>query len=252
MCGIAGTIGTRDTTAVHAMLDAQRHRGPDGRHVWQAPGEPFILGHDRLAIIDVAGGEQPIPNEDRSLYVAVNGEIYNHEALRAGLRGRHRFRTGSDSEVLLHLYEELGPEAVGELDGMFAAAIWGPESGLFLARDPLGIKPLYYGRDGANTLFFGSEIKALVDHVPMVKEFRNGHYWTEDTGRVKYYSVPLPQDQIADERAAVDMVEQTLVEAIHKRLMTDVPLGVFLSGGLDSSLIAAVMRKHRRGELLSF
>jgi asparagine synthase (glutamine-hydrolysing) len=196
MCGIAGVAGNVDTQGLRAMLDAQQHRGPDGRSIWQAQGAPYLMGHDRLAIIDVAGGRQPIPNEDESLWIVVNGEIYNHERLRAQLGRRHHFRTGSDSEVVLHLFEERGPEAFAELDGMFAAAICGQDGGLVLARDPLGIKPLYYGGNGDGALYFSSEIKSLVDRAGAVKEFAGGHYWQTGSAPVRYYSIPDPKPQI--------------------------------------------------------
>lgn len=234
------------------MLDVQQHRGPDGRNVWASSRGDFALGHDRLAIIDVSGGSQPIANEDGSLWVAVNGEIYNHQALRRGLDGRHSFRTGSDSEVVLHLFEEEGPAAVERLDGMFAVALWGPGPGLLLARDPLGIKPLYYGRTSGGGLSFGSEIKALLTQVPQVRELANGSYWALDGPRVQYYLVPEQRTQLRETGEAVDELETVLVRAVEKRLMSDVPLGVFLSGGLDSSLIAAIARGMTEGVLHSF
>jgi asparagine synthase (glutamine-hydrolysing) len=252
MCGLAGVLGQATTGSVVSMLDAQKHRGPDGRDIFGAEGQPFMLGHDRLAIIDVAGGHQPIANEDGTLWIAVNGEIYNHQELRRRLAGRHQFRTGSDSEVLLHLFEEEGPGAVRQLDGMFAAAIWGADTGLFLARDPLGIKPLYYGHDAGGNLCFASEIKSLLAHVSDVQEFPNGHYWISGQDPVPYYALPRPESSLGDEAAAAEAVANALIPAVTKRLMADVPLGVFLSGGLDSSLIAAIAREHTEGTLMSF
>ncbi len=216
------------------------------------PGHRFFLGHDRLAIIDVGGGKQPIPNEDQTLWVVVNGEIYNHLDLRARLEGRHLFRTRSDSEVVLHLFEEKGPNAVRDLVGMFAIALWGPGAGLFLARDPVGIKPLYYGWDDAGNFFFSSEIKALAREVSKVKELLNGHYMVIGEQPVQYYEIPSPRPEITSEGVAIAAIDQCLHEAVRKRLMADVPFGVFLSGGLDSSLIAAITRGLVRGELHSF
>ncbi|HWI66094.1 MAG TPA: asparagine synthetase B, partial [Symbiobacteriaceae bacterium] len=167
MCGIAGMHPHPKDAVLRRMLDRQKHRGPDGRKIWVVPGG-VGLGHDRLAIIDVTGGAQPLWNETGTLAAVVNGEIYNHRQLRRELEARHTFRTQSDSEVVLHLYEEEGPEFVRRLDGMFAIAIWGAVPGLFLARDPLGIKPLYYGRDPDGNLLFASEMKALVPEVAEV------------------------------------------------------------------------------------
>lgn len=250
MCGIAGMMGRPSEAIIRQMLDAQRHRGPDGRNVWVAPGE-VGLGHDRLAIVDVAGGAQPLTNEDGTVWAVINGEIYNHEELRRELGSRHTFRTRSDSEVVLHLFEEEGPDFVRRLDGMFAIAIWSRATGLCLARDPLGIKPLYYGYDQGN-LFFASEMKALLPWAPEIKELPPGTRWIPESEPITYYSVPHPSSDLADLSAAVDAVDHLLTAAVRKRLMSDVPLGVFLSGGLDSSLIAALVSRETSGPLHSF
>jgi len=252
VCGIAGILGRRDPAAVVRMLEQQRHRGPDGRQVWEA-ASGFTLGHDRLAIVDLAGGAQPLANEDASLWLAMNGEIYNHAELRRELEGRHTFKTRSDSEVVLHLFEEYGPDAIRRLDGMFAIAIWGPQTGLFLARDPLGIKPLYYGHNSQGQLLFASEAKALVQEVQVVSEFPNGHYWqVERQDPIPYDAIPQPASEISAAHEAADLLDRTLTRAVTKRLMADVPVGCFLSGGLDSSLIAAMMRRYVTGELHTF
>lgn len=251
MCGIAGMYGRSDRERVERMLAAQAHRGPDGQQVWTSPAG-MALGHSRLAIIDPEGGAQPLSNEDGSLWLAVNGEIYNHQELRQELEGRHRFKTQSDSEVLIHLYEEYGPGFVKRLDGMFAIAMWGPGTGLFLARDPLGIKPLYWGKDAEGNLLFASEIKALVDEVPVVNEFPNGCYWQVGAPMVMYDRVPAPTMSVTHVDRTLDLLDETLTEAVAKRLMADVPVGCFLSGGLDSSLIAAIMRRQVAGEMHTF
>ncbi|MFZ5825326.1 MAG: asparagine synthase B [Bacillota bacterium] len=251
MCGIAGIYGTVDRAAVERMLDQQKSRGPDGRRIWTSH-HGMTLGHDRLAIIDLEGGAQPLSNEDGTLWLAVNGQIYNHEALRKELEGRHTFKTRSDSEVVLHLFEEYGPDCVKKLDGMFAIALWSPSGGLFLARDPLGIKPLYWGKDAEGNLLFASEIKALVNEVPVVNEFPNGHYWQVGRSLVQYDAVPRPRSVISGVGQAIDALDETLTRAVVKRLMSDVPVGCFLSGGLDSSLIAAIMRQHVPGDMHTF
>src|SRR5215469_1392446 len=168
MCGIAGIL-YRDTArpvehdVLKGMADAISHRGPDAEGFWTAPG--IGLAHRRLSIIDLAGGQQPLANEDGSVQVVFNGEIYNYRELRDGLLARgHVLRTSSDTEVLVHLYEELGPALVEKLRGMFAFALWDcRERRLLLARDRVGIKPLYIYRDG-DKLLFGSELKAIVAH----------------------------------------------------------------------------------------
>jgi asparagine synthase (glutamine-hydrolysing) len=253
VCGIAGMLTRPSEETIRRMLDQQRHRGPDGRKVWSVPGGAG-LGHDRLAIIDVAGGAQPIANEDETLFITINGEIYNHRTLRAELEERHVFRTESDSEVVLHLFEEEGPACVRRLDGMFAIAIWGPRAGLFLARDPLGIKPLYWGRDNRGSLLWASEIKALIGEVGVLHELLPGSWWQPQVNHepTTYWAVPEPSFDLDDPGTAVDSLEQSLRQAIHKRLMADVPLGLFLSGGLDSSLIAAMVRQEVAGDLHSF
>lgn len=251
MCGIAGIYGRPDKARAERMLDAQKHRGPDGRQIWTSP-HGFALGHDRLAIVDVEGGAQPLSNEDGTLWLAMNGEIYNHQALRQELEGRHTFRTRSDSEVVLHLFEEYGADCVKKLDGMFAMAIWGPRLGLFLARDPLGIKPLYWGKDGEGTLLFASELKALAGEVEVVREFPCGHSWQVGMPVTMYDTVPVSTASITDIDQSIDQLDETLTRAVVKRLMADVPVGCFLSGGLDSSLIAAMMRRHVTGEMHTF
>ena len=227
-------------------MDKLAHRGPDaaGMHVDRYMG---VLGHRRLSIMDPEGGDQPIFNEDRSASIVANGEIYNFPKLRVDLRDNHEFRTGNDSEAILHLFEDQGPSSVRLLDGMFAFAISNGES-LFLARDPIGIKPLYYGIRGESTpdqvICFASELKALVDKADVVKEFPPGTCYISGTGFKPYYVVPelKPRDLPAERLR--ESLRETLEEAVVKRLMSDVPLGAFLSGGLDSSIIAAIVRKH--------
>ncbi|MBP2020122.1 asparagine synthase (glutamine-hydrolyzing) [Symbiobacterium terraclitae] len=250
MCGIAGIAGRADHARIGRMLDALAHRGPDGRRVWTTDG--FGLGHARLAVVDVGGGGQPLANEDGSLWLAMDGEIYNHRALRQELAGRHTFRTQSDAEVVLHLYEEYGPECVERLDGHFAVAVWSAEEGLFLARDALGVKPLYWGEDAEGNLLFASEIRALIDEVAQVREFPPGHRWLAGGPMVAWDRIPRPTGEWAEAAAVADALDRTLDAAVRKRLVADVPVGCFLSGGLDSSLVAALARQRLEGELHTF
>jgi asparagine synthase (glutamine-hydrolysing) len=275
ICGIAapGALGVVvDEASLVRMRDTLTHRGPDGAGLFAAGG--IGLGHRRLAIVDVEGGGQPIENEDGSVVVVFNGEIYNHREIRAGLVERgHRYRTESDTETIVHLYEERGAAVVDDLRGMFAFAIWdAPRRRLLLARDRLGIKPLYYTlEDGV--LCFASEIKALLaagavspalDYTALpewaanryttgdatlfegVKRLPPGHVLVWEDGRVdvrSYWSADIaePEEPASDDEY-VERFRELFRESVRLRLMADVPLGMFLSGGIDSSAIAAEMR----------
>lgn len=240
MCGIVGMWGAPDEVAVRQMLGRLSHRGPDGSGVFRE--ERGVLSHRRLAIVDLRTGTQPIHNEDRTAAIVANGEIYNHGALRDRLAARHRFRTRSDTESILHLYEELGSAVIHHLDGMFAFAIGGAR-GLFVARDPLGIKPLYYvARDGVFLL--ASELKALVGAAEGVREFPAGSWFHSDHGLQRYYTVPDAAPRTMPLAMRQRLIRETLDQAVRKRLMSDVPVGAFLSGGIDSSIIAALARRY--------
>lgn len=250
MCGIAVAIGSTPpcSEAVERARERLAHRGPDGRGIQALGGA--VLGHRRLSIIDVAGGAQPILNERGGLALACNGEIYNHEALRRELRERHSFRSRTDSEVILHLYEEVGPRCVERLDGMFAFVI--TDGARFLAaRDPLGIKPLYLGRDAEGAIWFSSELKALADRCPRLEEFPPGTLLTEDGVFRRWFAPRWTEPPEGPPDFDPEALRARAEAAVEKRLMSDVPLGVFLSGGLDSSLIAALV-KRRIHELHSF
>lgn len=238
MCGIVAIQGKYKQETLMDMLKKIKHRGPDDDGVLTK--DNVALGHVRLSIIDVEGGHQPIFNEDKSKCIVFNGEIYNYKVLRDNLKNHHNFSTKTDTEIILHLYEEEGPKCVEKLDGMFTFAIY-DNNKLFLARDRLGIKPLYYGTKN-NTLYFASEMKALL-YCDKILVFLPGYYYTSEEGFVKYYS--LPQKKYIDVNLDVIIKEISLRlnEAVEKRLMADVPVGVFLSGGLDSSIVAAVMRQ---------
>ena len=240
MCGIAGCIGTRDVNTVERMLDALPHRGPNDRGI-HVHGN-LVFGHTRLSIVDVARGHQPILANGGSSGVICNGEIYNFQKLRAKLSPKYQFKTKSDSEVILHLYQEKGSEAVKELDGMFAFALYQGDD-FVLARDPIGIKPLYYGHQNGN-LYFTSELGAMsLAGVDEVHEFPSGHYYTQKEGFVPYYQIPEIEDHLlADVEEACSLIRETFIRAVQKRLLADpeVPVGSFCSGGLDSSLVAAI------------
>jgi asparagine synthase (glutamine-hydrolysing) len=278
MCGICGVVGPEhvDPDVLVAMTQTLAHRGPDddGYLLESADGGPAVgLGFRRLSIIDLATGDQPITNESGTVHVICNGEIYNFRALRAELeRDGHRFRTNSDVEVIAHLYEDEGANLLARLNGMFAFALWDSRrQTLLLARDRLGKKPLYYA-DVAGTLLFGSELKALLQHprcprsidpealssylafeyVPSplaifsgVRKLPPGHLLEWHAGRSEirpYWRPRIPADQPTRSPAAwASDLRERLTESVRLRLVSDVPIGVFLSGGVDSSSIVATM-----------
>lgn len=238
MCGIAGTYG-EPTDDISLSLQLMTHRGPDGRDIKMLTNG--TLGHTRLAIIDIDGGDQPLSDMDGRRWLVCNGEIYNFPRLRPQFSD-YPFQTNSDSEIILALYERYGFDAVKHLDGMFAFVIVEGQD-IFMARDPLGIKPLYYAWEG-DTLHFASEIKALHNsNIFDIKEFPQGHFYSNKTGFVKYYDV-VDVANSAFRSPNTDItpkdVYNSVQSAVHKRLMADVPVGVFLSGGLDSSIVAAL------------
>jgi asparagine synthase (glutamine-hydrolysing) len=284
MCGITGILeasGPVDREALRRMTNALRHRGPDDESYYfteaQAGRISAGFGFRRLAIIDLGGGRQPMSNEDGTIWLVCNGEIYNYQALRQALEGRgHRFRTNSDVEVLLHLYEDTGPECVNQANGMFAVAIWDTRrQTLFLARDRLGKKPLYY-RETPTQFLFGSEAKALLQHPACPRELDHrslskylayeyvpsphcifkgiqklpaGHTLTWQPGQTRvqqYWDLKFSAgpDRRSENEIAGELRER-LKEAVRLRLISDVPLGVFLSGGLDSSSVVALMAELR-------
>jgi asparagine synthase (glutamine-hydrolysing) len=257
MCGILAVFGAVDDAIVSqatAAVAGLAHRGPDGSGMHIQPGVGALL-HRRLAIMDPGSGRQPLFGRDGSAVVH-NGEIYNHAQLRRELaeQGR-RLLTGSDSEVLAHLYEVHGEACVERLDGVFAFAAMRDDDWL-VARDPIGVKPLYYGRDALGNLWFASELKALVGRCAWYKVFPPGHVYTRRGGLRRWYDRPWLAGG-SDYRRDVAGLRERFEAAVDKRLMSDVPLGVLLSGGLDSSLVAALaarlVRRHNpAARLMSF
>ncbi len=240
MCGIAGIFNDNEVRAVEEMMAAVKHRGPDGHGLWW--DAHHAMGHTRLSILDLEGGAQPMSAPGGRSHIVYNGEIYNHEQLRDQM-GRYLFRTRSDTEVILELHLEDPAGHVKKLDGMFAYAVLKDDQ-LTLARDPLGIKPLYVGRRNWS-IAFASEMKALLKTCDAIWEFPPGHIYISRKGMRRYYDLnPGPPD-IADLHTGMAEIREGLEEAVFKRLMADVPVGVFLSGGLDSSLISALARPYK-------
>jgi len=253
MCGILAIIGKgKDEKLVKILSKRMSHRGPDESDLLVTENG-HILSHERLSIIDLHSGRQPIKGT-KYAYMVHNGEIYNHQELRDGILKSHTFKTKSDSEVIVHLYEEFGYDFLDKLDGDFAFVVVDGDD--FIAgRDPLGVKPLYYGLDERGRIYFASEMKPIADQCKTFSTFPPGHFYTPKTGFIKYYRPEYEDFKKADKPLDLPLIRATLTEATRKRLMSDVPIGVLLSGGLDSSLtssIAARLLKEKGKELHSF
>jgi len=250
MCSIFGVLELRqDLKSVRKMALRQsrllRHRGPDWSGIYAA--DNAVLAHERLSIVDVNTGAQPILSENGRQALAVNGEIYNHQDIRDRFEGSYQFRTQSDCEVILPLYLEKGTEFLEELSGMYAFCLYDEEKDFWMmARDPIGIIPLYYGHDAHGQLFVASEMKALMDVCNQVHEFPPGHYWCSGLEKPqKWYQRDwMDYESVADAETDRAALRQALEDAVVSHLMTDVPYGVLLSGGLDSSITAALAAKH--------
>ena len=238
MCGILAIIGKgKDEELVKILSKRMSHRGPDESDM-QVTENGHILSHERLSIIDLHSGRQPIQGCS-SAWMVHNGEIYNHQALRDGVLKHHTFRSKSDSEVIVHLYEEFGYDFLHLLDGDFAFVVIDGDD--FIAgRDPMGVKPLYYGLDERGRIYFASEMKPIADQCKTFSTFPPGHYYTLKDGFVKYYTPEYEEYTKATKSLDLKLIRETLTEATRKRLMSDVPIGVLLSGGLDSSLTSAI------------
>lgn len=240
MCGICGYFGANVSHRPLPMAQL-KHRGPDDEGI--VIGNNYKFGHTRLAIVDVAKGHQPMLNEDNTRCIVFNGEIYNHQFLRANLKQDHFFRTECDTEVILHLFEEEGMNGLKKLDGMFALAIATPGE-LILARDPVGIKPLYFQESG-DCLFFASEIKAFYHCRDPIVELKPGTIYSSVSQSHSYYELPRNFEGEMSWEECLAALRQRVTVAVKKRLMADVPLGSFLSGGLDSSIITALVKAER-------
>ena len=291
MCGIAGFVESPSTTSpfgpdrsralVHRMCDVIRHRGPDDEGVWVEEG--VALGMRRLSIIDLATGHQPIHNEDRTVWIVFNGEIYNFRELRRELEAEgHRFYTATDTEVIVHAYEQWGKGAIARLRGMFGLAIWDTTSRtLLVARDRIGIKPMYYATVNGR-FYFGSELKSLLeapdlprdldagalDHYlsflytprdgsifKSVRKLPPGHLLTWNDGRIaieQFWQMPAAETFKGSEEEAIEQLRAVLGDAVRSHMISDVPLGAFLSGGVDSSLVVGLMSEVSSARVKTF
>ena len=249
MCGIVSILNVKQQT--HSLREKAlrmsqkiRHRGPDWSGIYC--GGSAILAHERLSIVDPESGGQPLYSPDRRQVLAVNGEIYNHQTIRKQYAGKYDFQTGSDCEVILALYRDKGINFLEDLSGIFAFVLYDEEKDMFLiARDPIGVIPLYIGYDEDGTVYVASELKALEGQCDRYEPFLPGHYYySGDPGMKRYYMRDwMDYEAVKDNPASVSDIHDALEDAVRRQLMSDVPYGVLLSGGLDSSVISAIAEK---------
>ncbi|HHJ50073.1 MAG TPA: asparagine synthase B [Phaeodactylibacter sp.] len=249
MCGILSIFNIQaDSERLRAQALEQarklRHRGPDWSGVYS--DERAVLAHERLAIVDPISGKQPLKSPDGRFVLAVNGEIYNHQKIRKHFTGKYNFLTQSDCEVILPLYAEKGPAFLEDLNGIFAFTLYDSHSGEYLiARDHMGIIPLYQGWDAEGHYYLASELKALEGICKKIEIFPPGHYYHSAEGELKcwYERDWMAYENVRDNPTDIEALRRALEDAVHRQLMSDVPYGVLLSGGLDSSIISAVAKK---------
>lgn len=249
MCGIAAIFNIKEQTSslrdkALKMAKKIRHRGPDWSGIYC--GGSAILAHERLSIVDPESGGQPLYSPDKKQVLAVNGEIYNHRDIRKQFEGKYEFQTGSDCEVILALYREKGINFLEDLNGIFAFALYDEEKDDFLiARDPIGVIPLYIGYDSNGKVYCASELKALEGFCERYEPFLPGHYyWSKEGKMTRWYTRDwMSYDAVKDNPASVSAIHDALEAAVKRQLMSDVPYGVLLSGGLDSSVISAIAKK---------
>ena len=246
MCGIVSIFNIQEQTKqlrdkALKMSQKIRHRGPDWSGIYC--GKSAILAHERLSIVDPESGQQPLFSPDRKQILAVNGEIYNHKEIRKQYEGEYQFQTGSDCEVILALYRDKGISFLEDISGIFAFALYDEERDAFLvARDQIGVIPLYIGFDSDGKVYVASELKALEGQCERYEPFLPGHYyWSEDPGMKRWYQRDwFDYEAVKNNPASSEDIRQGLREAVRKQMMSDVPYGVLLSGGLDSSVISAI------------
>lgn len=249
MCGIVAVFDIKEKLSdlrpkILKMSQKIRHRGPDWSGIYS--GENAILAHERLSIVDPESGSQPLKSPDEKIYLAVNGEIYNHRTIRNKYKNKYEFQTGSDCEVIIPLYLDKGVDFIEELNGIFAFALYDEEKDYWLvARDHIGIIPLYMGTDSEGQHYFASELKALEGTCNVIEPFPPGHYYDSRNRKfVKWYSREWTDyNNVKDNEANIEELRHGLSNAVKRQLMSDVPYGVLLSGGLDSSIISALAAK---------
>ena len=249
MCGIVCAFDLKQSSEelrpqILEMSKRIRHRGPDWTGIFS--NEKALMGHERLAIVDPTSGNQPLYSENGRYVLAANGEIYNHQELRKQFKGKYNFATASDCEVILALYQEKGPAFVDEMNGIFGFAIYDTqEDSYFIARDHMGIIPLYMGWDQHGTFYVASELKALEGVCTKIELFPPGHYYhSKDEAPVRWYTRDWMEfDAVENNTTSIEDIHDALADAVHRQLMSDVPYGVLLSGGLDSSVTSALAKR---------
>ncbi len=250
MCGIVCAFDLKEEASalrsqVLEMSKLLRHRGPDWSGIYS--DKKVLMAHERLAIVDPVSGKQPILSADGQLILAVNGEIYNHQELRKPLEDKYDFQTKSDSEVILALYQEKGVHFIDELNGIFGFALYDvAKDEYFIGRDHMGIIPLYMGWDKNGTFYIASELKALEGQCTKIELFPPGHYLSSKDGKlVQWYKRDWKEyEAVKENETSIQKIKDALEAAVHRQLMSDVPYGVLLSGGLDSSVISAIAKKY--------
>ena len=249
MCGIVCAFDLKQSQEdlrpqILEMSKRIRHRGPDWSGIFS--NEKALMGHERLAIVDPTSGNQPLYSQNGRYVLAANGEIYNHQELRKQFEGKYNFSTASDCEVILALYQEKGPSFVDEMNGIFGFAIYDTqEDTYFIARDHMGIIPLYMGWDQHGTFYVASELKALEGVCTKIELFPPGHYYySKDDSPVRWYTRDwMEYDAVKENSTSINDIHDALADAVHRQLMSDVPYGVLLSGGLDSSVTSALAKR---------
>lgn len=249
MCGIVAVFHTKNGKALRGqvleMAKKLRHRGPDWSGIYDT--DHAVLAHERLAIVDPISGGQPLKSTDGKLILAVNGEIYNHKQIRKNLATQYDFQTQSDCEVILALYQEKGIEFLEDLNGIYAFSLYDEEKDVFLiARDPIGVIPLYQGWDVEGNYYVASELKALEGICKKIEAFPPGHYYSSEENQLKkwYQRDWMRFDAVKTKESDINALRTALEDAVHRQLMSDVPYGVLLSGGLDSSIVSAIAKKY--------
>jgi asparagine synthase (glutamine-hydrolysing) len=258
MCGITGIFNVREQTPelrekALTMSRKLRHRGPDWSGIYC--GGSCILTHERLSIVDPQSGRQPLFSPDRKQVLAVNGEIYNHQAIREAMKDEYEFQTGSDCEVILALYRMKGVDFLEDISGIFAFALYDEEDDSFLiARDPIGVESLYIGSDSEGRIYVASELKALEGQCDTYRPFPPGHYYYSKDGHMTqwYKRDWMEYDAVKDNPVDIDTLRVSLLSAVKRQMMSDVPYGVLLSGGLDSSIISAIAEKYSKKRIETY
>ncbi|QQS51708.1 MAG: asparagine synthase B [Bacteroidota bacterium] len=255
MCGIIGVFDLKTDSAnlrEQVLIQAKRlrHRGPDWSGIYC--GQKSILAHERLSIVDPQSGNQPLFSKDRKHILAVNGEIYNYKTLKKQTEDVYEFQTNSDCEVILSLYKKKGIDFLEDLNGIFAFALYDEiEDSYLIARDHIGIIPLYMGWDKLGNFYVSSELKGLEGYCNHIEEFKPGHYLYSKEGVIKkWYNRSWSEyDAVKDNKTSIEEIRQALESAVHRQLMSDVPYGVLLSGGLDSSVTSALAKKYSQKDV---